>query len=64
MRKYATLKEVVDHPEYPFTLGQLRHLIAYRKQTGFDRVLRRPKRCHWLIHLEDLDRWLEENRPR
>jgi hypothetical protein len=64
MRKYATLREVVENPEYPFTIGMLRHLIAYRKQNGFHHVLRRPKKSNWLVNLEALDNWLEKSRGR
>lgn len=49
-----------EHHLWP-PMGGLRHLIFWRKENGFEKVLKRPNRV-WLIDEKAFFKWLEERK--
>ena len=56
--QYLATNHVLESPRYPFTKGQLNHLLAMRHKNGIDKVIRKiGKRVYWRSDL--LDSWIE-----
>lgn len=58
--KYATINDVAENPDYPFTKGQLRAFLMERHQNGLDRALRKIGKCLY-IRIDLFDEWIESH---
>jgi len=57
-KKYYFAKQVVDSGRYPFTMGQMRHLLLYRHRNGLDKVvIKVGKRLVFRMDLFDI--WID-----
>ncbi len=55
---YQTPKQLVASGRYPFTIGQIRHLLLYRHRNGLEGAVRKVgKRLMFRIDL--FDQWIE-----
>lgn len=56
--EYWSPRQVVDSGKYPFTMGQIRHLLLYRHRNGLQETVRRiGKRLMFRIDL--FEQWIE-----
>lgn len=55
---YWTPKQVVTSGKYPFTMGQIRHLLLYRHRNGLAKATRKiGKRL--MLRLDLFDAWID-----
>lgn len=55
---YLTIQQIIDNPRYPFTMGQLRHLLLKRHKNGLEDAVRHiGKRLYFRQDL--FDQWIE-----
>lgn len=58
MNQYVTPQQLVASEKYPFSMGQLRHLLLNRHKNGLREVVRKiGKRI--LIRLDLFNQWIE-----
>ncbi|MCB1213811.1 MAG: hypothetical protein KDK40_05860 [Chlamydiia bacterium] len=58
---YWSPQQIVASGKYPFTMGQMRHLLLYRHSNGLGNVIRKVgKRLVFRIDL--FEKWIEEKR--
>jgi hypothetical protein len=56
--EYWSPRQIVDSGKYPFTMGQIRHLLLYRHRNGLrDAVRKIGKRL--MLRLDLFDQWIE-----
>lgn len=56
--EYWSPRQVVDSGKYPFTMGQIRHLLLYRHRNGLQETVRRiGKRL--MFRLDLFEQWIE-----
>lgn len=57
IQRYCTPQQIVSSGQFPFTIGQLRHLLLHRHKNGLDKVVRKVGKrivfrmdlfCGWL----------------
>ena len=61
MKKYASINDIVNNDDYPFTQGQMRHFVTNRKTNGLATSIRKIGRKIYIR--EDLFiEWLESFR--
>lgn len=59
--QYWSPRQIVDSGKYPFTMGQIRHLLLYRHRNGLQAAVRKVgKRLMFRVDLFDL--WIEEQK--
>ena len=60
MKKYVSLKDIVDDDKYPFSMGQIRALIANRHTNGLSQCIRKIGRR---IYIRDdlFDQWMDSH---
>lgn len=57
--EYATKKQIVDNPKYPFTMGQLSHYMLHRHKNGLEVAVRKiGKRL--FVRMDLFDAWIEK----
>ena len=57
---YATTKQILESDKYPFTFGQLRHLLINRDKNGLTKAVRKiGKRLYFRRDL--FEDWIESN---
>jgi hypothetical protein len=61
--KYAFIESIVDNEKYPFSLGQMRNLILFRKKNGLDTILFKVGK-RWLIREDLFELWIESKRAK
>jgi hypothetical protein len=58
---YQTPKQLAASGRYPFTIGQIRHLLLYRHRNGLQKAVRKVgKRLMFRIDL--FEQWIEQQR--
>lgn len=58
---YWTQQQIVASQKYPFTMGQIRHLLLHRHQNNLQPAVRKiGKRI--VIHMDTFNQWIE-NQP-
>lgn len=56
--QYLTTKQVVESKRYPFTEGQIRHLLMMRHKNGLEKIVSKiGKRIYWRSDLLEL--WID-----
>lgn len=56
--EYWSPRQIVDSGKYPFTMGQIRHLLLYRHRNGLQEAVRRiGKRL--MFRLDLFEQWIE-----
>jgi len=56
--EYWSPRQIVDSGKYPFTMGQMRHLLLYRHRNGLQSAVRKiGKRL--ALRIDQLDQWIE-----
>ncbi len=56
--EYWSPRQIVDSGKYPFTMGQIRHLLLYRHRNGLQEAVRRIGKR--LMFRRDLfEQWIE-----
>lgn len=59
--EYWSPRQIVDSGRYPFTMGQIRHLLLYRHRNGLQESVRKiGKRLMFRVDL--FDQWIEEQK--
>ena len=57
-QEYWSPQQIVSSGRYPFTIGQIRHLLLHRHRNGLEEVVRKVgKRLVFRIDL--FDQWIE-----
>lgn len=58
---YWSPQQIVESGNYPFTMGQIRHLLLYRHRNGLQDAVRKVgKRLMFRVDL--FDQWLERQK--
>ena len=58
--KYLTLKQIVAEDRYPFTMGQLRDFLIFRKKNGLFKCVRKiGKKVYLRVDL--FEAWIESH---
>jgi len=60
MKKYMSIDDVANDPKYPFSKGQVRHLVAKRKINGLATSIRKIGRRVY-IREDLLDIWMDSH---
>ena len=56
--EYWSPQQIVSSGRYPFTMGQIRHLLLYRHKNGLQEAVRRiGKRL--MFRLDLFEQWIE-----
>jgi hypothetical protein len=56
--EYWSPRQIVDSGKYPFTMGQIRHLLLFRHKNGLQDAIRKiGKRLMFRVDL--FDQWIE-----
>jgi hypothetical protein len=59
--EYWSPRQIVNSGKYPFTMGQVRHLLLYRHRNGLQEAVRKVgKRLMFRIDL--FERWIEQQK--
>lgn len=59
--EYWSPRQIVNSGKFPFTMGQVRHLLLYRHRNGLkDAVRKVGKRLMFRVDL--FERWIEKQR--
>ena len=57
---YANIKQILESDKYPFTFGQMRHLLINRDKNGLNKSVRKiGKRLY--LRLDLFEDWIESN---
>lgn len=57
--EYWTPKQIVESKKYPFSAGQIRHMLLFRHKNGLGRAVRKiGKRL--VFRMDLFDQWIEE----
>ena len=51
--------QIIKSEKYPFTAGQLRHFLLYRKKNGLAKCVRKIGKG-LVIRMDLFDQWIEE----
>ncbi len=61
--EYLNIRQIVNDPHYPFTIGQLRTLLNKRQQNGLFKAIRHIGKC--LYFRRDLwEEWIESHQEK
>ncbi len=56
--QYTSPQQIVSSGKYPFTMGQMRHLLLYRHRNGLHEAVRKiGKRL--VLRIDLFDEWIE-----
>jgi hypothetical protein len=59
--EYWSPQQIVASGKYPFTMGQIRHLLLYRHRNGLQEAVRKiGKRL--VFRLDLLEKWIDEQK--
>lgn len=57
--QYLSVDQIVESPDYPFSLGQLRFFLTKRHQNGLEKAIRKiGKRLY--LRKDLFDAWIEK----
>jgi hypothetical protein len=59
-KMYLTAKQIAECSKYPFTIGQIRHLLLFRHKNGLEHAVRKVGRTI-LIRQDLFEAWLESH---
>ncbi len=59
--QYLSPKQIVSSGRYPFTMGQMRHLLLFRHKNGLSAAIRRiGKRL--MLRIDLFEQWIEKQK--
>jgi hypothetical protein len=58
---YWSPQQIVASGKYPFTMGQIRHLLLYRHRNGLNDAVRKVGK-RLLFRVDLFDQWLEKQK--
>lgn len=62
-QEYWSPQQIVSSGKYPFTMGQVRHLLLYRHRNGLQEAVRKiGKRL--VLRIDLFDQWIESQASR
>ena len=56
--QYWSPQQVVKSGKYPFTMGQIRHLLLYRHRNGLQSAVRKVGK-RLVLRMDIFDQWIE-----
>jgi hypothetical protein len=56
--EYWSPQQIVASGKYPFTMGQVRHLLLYRHRNGLQDAVRKIGK-HLVLRMDLFDAWIE-----
>ncbi len=56
---YWSPQQIVSSGRYPFTMGQIRHLLLYRHRNNLEKVVRKVGK-RLVFRMDLFDQWIEE----
>ncbi len=56
--QYWSPQQIVKSGKYPFSMGQIRHLLLYRHRNGLERVVRKVGK-RLVLRVDLFDAWIE-----
>jgi len=56
--QYWSPRQIVDSKRYPFSMGQLRHLLLHRHHNNLQEVVRKVGK-RLVLRMDLFDRWIE-----
>ncbi len=56
--EYWSPRQIVDSGRYPFTMGQVRHLLLYRHRNGLQEAVRKVGK-RLILRMDLFDSWLD-----
>lgn len=59
--EYWSLQQIISSGKYPFTIGQIRHLLLYRHRNGLKSAVRKVGK-RLLLRIDLFDQWIEEQK--
>lgn len=61
-QEYWSPQQIVTSGKYPFTMGQIRHLLLYRHRNGLQGAVRKiGKRL--VLRMDLFNQWIENQAP-
>lgn len=62
-KEFWTPKQIITSGKYPFSMGQLRHLLLYRHRNGLQHSVRRiGKRL--VLRMDLFEQWIDNQIPK
>lgn len=58
---YWSPQQIVESGKYPFTMGQMRHLLLNRHRNGLKAAVRKVGK-RLMLRLDLFDQWIEEQK--
>ena len=59
--QYLSPQQIVKSGHYPFTIGQLRHLLLFRHRNGLESAVRKVGK-RLMFRLDLFEAWIEEQK--
>jgi hypothetical protein len=59
--EYWSPQQIISSGKYPFTIGQIRHLLLYRHKNGLKNAVRKVGK-RLLLRIDLFDQWIEEQK--
>lgn len=59
--EYWSPQQIISSGKYPFTIGQIRHLLLYRHRNGLKNAVRKVGK-RLLLPIDLFDQWIEEQK--
>lgn len=56
--EYCSPKQIISSGRYPFTMGQIRHLLLYRHRNGLQAAVRKVGK-RLVLRMDLFDAWIE-----
>ena len=56
--EYRSPQQIISSGKYPFTMGQLRHLLLYRHRNGLQKAVRKIGKV-LVLRIDLFDLWIE-----
>ncbi len=57
--EYWSPRQIVNSGKYPFTMGQIRHLLLHRHRNSLEKAVRKIGKC-LVIRMDLFDQWIEK----
>ncbi len=58
---YFSVKQIVDSGKYPFTMGQMRHLLVHRHRNGLQEAVRKIGK-KIILRMDLFEKWIDSHR--
>ena len=61
--EYWSPRQIVDSGKFPFSMGQIRHLLLHRHRNGLQEAVRKVGK-RLLLRVDLFDQWIEAHSQR